>query len=57
MAKKSLWFLVSMCIVADPLVSILGFPFFLCYETMSNCSKNCWIDWNSAVLCFKHGFK
>ena len=20
---------------------------------MSNCSQNCWIDWNSAVLCFK----
>ena len=20
---------------------------FLCYETMSNCSQNCWIDWNS----------
>ena len=26
---------------------------FFCYETMSNCSQNCWIDWNSAVLCFK----
>ena len=24
-------------------------PFSL-YETMSNCSQNCWIDWNSAVL-------
>ena len=23
------------------------------YETMSNCSQNCWIIWNSAVLCFK----
>ena len=23
---------------------------------MSNCSKNCWIDWNSAVLCFKQLF-
>ena len=23
------------------------------YETMSNCSQNCWIVWNSAVLCFK----
>ena len=20
---------------------------------MSNCSQNCWINWNSAVLCFK----
>ena len=27
-----------------------------CYETMSNCSQNCWIDWNSAVLCFKRLF-
>ena len=26
------------------------------YETMSNCSQNCWIDWNSAVLCFKRHF-
>ena len=26
------------------------------YETMSNCSQNCWIDWNSAGLCFKHLF-
>ena len=25
-------------------------------ETMSNCSQNCWIDWNSAVLCFKRPF-
>ena len=25
--------------------------FFLCCETMFNCSQNCWIDWNSAVLC------
>ena len=23
---------------------------------MSNCSQNCWIDWNSAVLCFKRLF-
>ena len=27
--------------------------FFFCYEKMSNSSQNCWIDWNSAVLCFK----
>ena len=27
--------------------------FFWGGETMSNCSQNCWIDWNSAVLCFK----
>ena len=25
---------------------------FICYETMSNCSQNCCIDWNSAMLCF-----
>ena len=30
----------------------LHFSFF-CYETMFNCSQNCWIDWNSAVLCFQ----
>ena len=30
--------------------------YFICYETMSNCSQNCWIDWNSAVLCFKRPF-
>ena len=29
---------------------------FVCYATMSNCSQNCWIDWNSAVLCFKRLF-
>ena len=23
---------------------------------MSNCSQNCWINWNSAVLCFKEVF-
>ena len=26
------------------------------FETMSNCSQNCWIDWNSAALCFKRLF-
>ena len=30
--------------------SIYFYCYFVCYETMSNCSKNCWIDWNSAVL-------
>ena len=30
--------------------------FCCCYETMSNCSQNCWIDWNSAVPCFKQLF-
>ena len=31
---------------------------YLCiwYERMSNCSQNCWIDWNSAALCFKRLF-
>ena len=29
------------------------FYLFICYETMSNCSQNCWINWNSAALCFK----
>ena len=33
-----------------------NFFFFLGYEMMSNCSQNCWIDWNSAVLCFKRLF-
>ena len=27
-----------------------------CYETMSNCSQNCWIDWKSAAMCFKRLF-
>ena len=31
---------------------------FFCfgYETMSNCSQNCWIYWICAVLCFKQLF-
>ena len=32
--------------------AFLNFLFFW-YETMSNCSQNWCIDWNSAVLCFK----
>ena len=32
------------------------FYLFICYETMSNYSQNCWIDWNSAGLCFKRLF-
>ena len=28
------------------------FSFLVLYETMSNCSQNCWIDFKSAVLCF-----
>ena len=30
--------------------------FLLCNEMMSNCSQNCWINWNSAVLCIKRLF-
>ena len=30
--------------------------FFPRYETISSCSQHCWIDWNSAVLCFKRLF-
>ena len=37
-------------------VGIFYFLFFLYYETMSSCSQNCWIDWNSVVLCFKRLF-
>ena len=29
------------------------FLFLFCSETMSTCSQNCWIDWNSVMLCFK----
>ena len=29
---------------------------FFYYVMLSNCSQNCWIDWNSAVLCFKRLF-
>ena len=32
------------------------FNFLFGYETMSNCSQNCWIDWNAAVLCSKQIF-
>ena len=41
---------------SDLRVSIFSFLFLFCCETMSNCSQNCWIDWNSAVLCFKRFF-
>ena len=56
--QKSLRFLVSVCVASDLYVGIFGFSafFFFCYETRSNCSQNCWIDWNSAVLCFKQVF-
>ena len=54
--EKSLQFLVSAHVASDPCVSIFSFLFCCCYETMSNCSQNCWIDWNSAVLCFKRPF-
>ena len=29
-----------------------AFLFIFRYETMSNCSQNCWIDWISTVQCF-----
>ena len=32
------------------------FFIFLNYETMSNCSQNSWINWNSVMLCFKRLF-
>ena len=54
-AQRSLWFLVSARIASDPRISILKFRCF-CYETMSNCSQNCWIDLNPAALCFKRLF-
>ena len=43
----------SLC--ASPQTGALAFltVFLFCDETMSNCSQNCWIDWNSAALCFK----
>ena len=44
-------FLVSARVASDPHIDIFNFLFF-CYETMSIGSQNCWIDWNSAVLCF-----
>ena len=56
-AKKGLWFLVSACVASHPHVSSLRlllfylcrplFVFSFCYETMSNYSQNCWVDWNS----------
>ena len=49
--KKSNQFLVSAQVASEPRISILNFLFSPC-ETMSNCSQNCWIDWNSAMLCF-----
>ena len=51
--KQSLWFLISTRIASDLCVGIFIFILIFCYETMSNCSQNCWINWNPAVLCFK----
>ena len=45
-------FLVFARVASDPRFSIFIY-FCCCYETMSNCSQNCWIHWNSAALCFK----
>ena len=50
--KKSL---VSARVASDLRVCIFNF-LFVCYETISNCNQNCWIDWNSAALCFKGCF-
>ena len=50
-AKKRSPVLVSVRVASDPRITNL-----FCYETMSNCSQNCCIDWNSAVLCFKRLF-
>ena len=52
--KINFRFLVAACVASDPRVGI--FSFLFCYETMSNCSLNCWIDWNYLVLCFKRLF-
>ena len=43
---------------ASPQTRVSAFLVFLLfgYETMSNCSQNCCIDWNFAVLCFKQLF-
>ena len=46
---------------SDFLVLVFRFYFFWGggggrYETMSNCSQNCWIDCNSAALCFEQLF-
>ena len=42
---------------ASPQTRTLAFLIFFFwgggYETMSSCSHNCWIDWNSAMLYFK----
>ena len=54
-AKKSLRFLVSARVVSEPRVDIFYFILF-CHETMSNCSQNCWNDWNFAVLRFRRLF-
>ena len=40
---KSLRFLVSALVASDPWVDIFFYP-------ISNCSQNCLIDWNSALL-------
>ena len=55
--RKSLWFLVSARVASIMRPSRGHFEFSVfCYEMMSNCSQNCWINWNSAVVCFKRLF-
>ena len=53
--NKTLRCLVSALVTSDPRVSFEKKDF--CYETMSNCNQNCWIDWDSDVLCFKRLFQ
>ena len=44
--QKSLRFLVSTHVASDQRVGIFSFLI------ISNCIKNCWIDWNSARAVF-----
>ena len=55
--EKGLRFLVSASVASGPArIGIFSSLVFVSYETMSNCSQNCWMNWNSAVLCFKRLF-
>ena len=51
---KSILLLVSARVAQTRSSAFLGCCLFDCL-TM-NCSQNCWIDWNSAALCFKQLF-
>ena len=54
--KSTLLFLVSARVASDPRVGIFNFLLFFVLWNMSNCSQNCWIYGNSAMLCFKRLF-